>query len=296
MDGASNLLLWTACMTDDQGASFPYPVNPLVDSGKVSRCQRFLYDLSCVMLGAFTMVKSVINAGRLKSRFVTLRYSGKRNFAWSEAISVEQLRRIKACYKSSVPAMLTTALGCAFRKLNEKYPDALHGNPEEIVIGLVSALLPYPNADLRNQFTVVHFPVHTGNLETTGDQGSRLQRLQIINRSMTKVGRDPMVYLNYFMFKYFGRFPACLIQHMMENGGLPVVFSNVPMSTQMVEFWGNPVISAAGWPPLLTNTGKIFKDKNLNLLLRKKIYSWFSFMFIFVVSFDLTSRVFVKHY
>lgn len=257
MDGASNLLLWTACMTDDHGASFPFPVNPLMHSGKVSKCQRLLYDLSCIILGAFTMVKSVINAGRLKSRFVTPRYTGKRHFGWSESISVESLRRIKATCKASVPAMLTTALGGAFRKLNEKYPDAQHINPEEIVIGLVSALVPYPNHDLRNQFTVVHFPVHTAELEVKDDKGTRLQRLQIISRDMTKIGRDPMVYLNYFMFKYFGRFPAFIIQNMMENGGLPVVFSNVPMSTETVEFWGNPVITAAGWPPLLTNTGKL---------------------------------------
>lgn len=256
MDGASNLLLWTACMTDDQGASFPYPVNPLMESGKISKCQRVLYDLSCVILGAFTMVKSVINASQLKSRFVTLRYNGKRNFGWSESISVERLRRIKATYKSSVPAMLATALGGAFQKLNEKYPHALYGNPEEIIIGLVSALVPYPNHDLRNQFTVVHFPVNTGNLDDGKlESGFRLQRLQITNRDMIRIGRDPMVYLNYFMFKYFGRFPACIIQKMMENGGLPVVFSNVPMSTQTVEFWGNPVVTAAGWPPLLTNTG-----------------------------------------
>ncbi|ODN02053.1 hypothetical protein Ocin01_04628 [Orchesella cincta] len=254
MDGASNLLLWTACMTEDQGTSFPYPVNPLLHSGRVSKCQRFLYDLSCVILGAFTMVKSVINAGRLRSRFVTINYTGKRHFGWSESISVDVLRKIKNTCKASVPSMLATAMGGAFRKLNEKFPHAVYGNPEEIIIGLVSALVPYPNHDLRNQFTVVHFPVHTGSTENVKTR-SNIQRLHVINQNMARIGRDPMVYLNYFMFKYFGRFPSCLIQAMMENGGLPVVFSNVPMSTEVVEFWGNPVITAAGWPPLLTNTG-----------------------------------------
>ncbi|CAL8100153.1 unnamed protein product [Orchesella dallaii] len=255
MDGASNLLLWTACMTEDQGASFPYPVNPLMESAKISKCQRFLYDLSCVILGAFTMVKSIINAGRLRSRFVTRNYTGKRHFGWSESISVDVLRKIKNTCKASVPSMLATAMGGAFRKLNDKFPHAIYGNPEEIIIGLVSALVPYPNHDLRNQFTVVHFPVNTGSMENL-NTSSHIQRLHVINQNMAKVGRDPMVYLNYFMFKYFGRFPSWLIQSMMENGGLPVVFSNVPMSTEIVEFWGNPVITAAGWPPLLTNTGK----------------------------------------
>lgn len=259
MDGASNLLLWTACMTEDQGASFPYPVNPLVNSSKVSACKRFLYDLSCVIRGAFTMVKSIINASRLKSRFATINYSGKRHFGWSESINVEVLRKIKMTYKSSVPSMLATALGGAFRKLNEKYPHAAHGNPDQVVVGLVSALVPYQNHDLRNQFTVVHFPVDTGsneNMKLKGSNtGSNLQRLQVISQNMARTGRDPMVYLNYFMFKFFGRFPVCLIQAMMKNGGLPVVFSNVPMSTEIVEFWGNPIITAAGWPPLLTNTG-----------------------------------------
>lgn len=81
--------------------------------------------------------------------------------------------------------MLATAMGGAFRKLNDKFPHAIYGNPEEIIIGLVSALVPYPNHDLRNQFTVVHFPVNTGSTENVKTR-SNIQRLHVISQNMAK--------------------------------------------------------------------------------------------------------------
>jgi len=250
LDGASLLLMWANCMTEGGQTEFPYPVNPLKPL-KISKFIIFLGNLYCIVLASFTIIKSFYIGRAAKNRFAINKYSGKRHYGWSDKIDVSLIKRIGVSTKVSVPTVLASATAGALRQLETAYPSSPGINKyvsEELLIGLVSARLPYPDIRPRNRFTVTHFHLPTGDMPW-------YQRVLKTNEEILKLVWEPAFHLNYFLFKFFGRFPVFVIQNIMESAGNPISFSNVPMTNRKISFLGNPTSECAGWAPLLTNTG-----------------------------------------
>jgi hypothetical protein len=252
MDGASALLMWANCMTEGGQREFPYPVDPLKPL-KISKFLIILGNIYCVLMAAWTIVKSFHIGRAAKNRFATDKYTGLRHYSWSDKIDVSLIKKIGTSNKVSVPTVLSSATASALRQLEKKYPAGGSSKeysalPDQLLIGLVTARLPYPDINPRNRFTVTHFNLPTGDM-------SWYQRVKKTNNEIQKLFWEPALHLNYFLFKFFGRFPIPVLQNIMENAGNPISFSNVPMTKEKISLWGNPTSDCAGWAPLLTNTG-----------------------------------------
>lgn len=249
MDGATANLMFSHCLYDKYPENFPHVIDTM-GKLKVPKVKLFLIKSICVLSAAFTCVKTIYKAARLKGRFVTKRYSGRRHFAWSDKLDAAVLRRVKSATKVSVPTILATATGAGLRKMNEKFPTKDSLSEKQVVLGMINALLPYKDIRPKNQFTLTHFNLPIGEM-------SWYRRILKVDKEIRGIPFDPSFFLTRFMFSFFGRFPACVIQALMEDAGNPISFSNVPMTKEEVCLFDTQVNHVSGWPPLITDTGKL---------------------------------------
>ena len=273
MDGGSTLMLCANMYSPDNdtgtdtadGApvcctapTFPYMVNPLAPP-KVPAWRQALYKFNCALLGLTTVGKILYEASQIRSRFLTPGpYSGRHHFSLSRPIKLSMLKEIKEVTHTSLPTILSSVIGASVQALDQRLSaggsegvnDAR--SPNSIPIGLVGAILPYPSHKPRNRFTVVNFRVSTALRRT------KLENLSATQRSMSTLATSPNGYINYVLFRIFGKCPAFVLQFMMRKGCTPIIYSNTPWASERVKLWGTPVENVFGWMPLLTTAGKIF--------------------------------------
>lgn len=261
MDGASANLMFAHCMFDDPPETFPYIVDVMAEL-RVPQMKIFLIKLLCLLCAALTMVKVIYKAARLKGHYVAKVYSGKRHFGWSEKLDASILRKVKTNTKVSAPTILATATGAALYKL-QKLKSQTEDFDKEVVLGMVNVLIPYEDINPKNQFTLTHFTLPTGDMHW-------LKRVRKVNEQVVGIPYDPSFFLTRFMFSCFGRFPSAIVQRLMEDAGNPISFSNVPMTFKEVRLWGTQVNAVGGWAPLVTNTGKTIIVK-IAIKLKKKL-------------------------
>jgi hypothetical protein len=234
--------------SEGEAGEFPYMVDPLAPLG-VPQWKEVLYIVSCAFFGLTTVVKNLYAASRIKSRFLMKRYSGKQIFGWSAPIPIQLMKEIRRGTRANVPTILSSVALGALKALDEAHPLKAE-RMKSLALGLVGAILPYPDLCPKNRFTVVNFS-SSGIREET-----RLKCLLATKREMRKLARDPDALVNYTVFRLLGKFPAFLVQLVMGGGSMSVVFSNVPWARKRVQLWGQEVEEVAGWMPLLTTAGE----------------------------------------
>ncbi|CAG7831236.1 unnamed protein product [Allacma fusca] len=258
MDGASYLQM-TSIMTD---GDFPFSADPKIPLIR-NKWRRYLVTLGCFLFGVKTAMRTVIVAAGVQNRFVTRQFSGNTNHSWSRPIQLERIKEIKGVTRSSVPTILASVIAGALRKLDESYPVLKEGKDcdrgqeggevfakpsDELLMGMIGAVLPYKDVAPKNRYTVVNFTANTSPC-------TRLRRLEAFDREMKGLAAKPDFLVNLWMFQIFGRFPAFFVQNMMKNGGSPVVISNTPWARRSVKMLGDPVQDLGGWVPLLAFSG-----------------------------------------
>ncbi|CAG7834268.1 unnamed protein product [Allacma fusca] len=245
-DAGSWLLLYSFCMA---GGKIPYAVNPL-KGYPVPAGLKFLYFVNAIIFSTTSALKATWNGRHMNNRLVTPQYSGEKFYAWSEALDLNILKEIKVKTKTSISIILASIVAGALRAYGQKYPhpEKKESFGDESYIGAVAAVLPYPNYNLRNRFTIFNFPVPTGDMTSSS-------RLKLTYNKGVEFAQSPEPIVNYLMFNFFGRLPIAIHNYVMRSCGTPIIFSNLPGASETFSLWDDAVAEGGAWVPLLTTAG-----------------------------------------
>jgi hypothetical protein len=160
-------------------------------------------------------------------------------------VNVEALRKIKQVTKTSVTAVLVSALGGGVRNLALKkglpVPSQVHAFP---TIGI----LPFPDIKPRNRFTMALLPLCIG-LDTA------LERLKSAELALKALLRSPDVLTNYYLMALFGVFPASVINFFLEKCHATLLLSNVPGPAEKATMFGDEIVDIGIWAPIQLGIG-----------------------------------------
>lgn len=182
------------------------------------------------------------------NRLVTPKYSGQRSFAW-RSIQLQMLKDIKFQTRTSIPSVLTCAIASALRRFDAAFPIPNGSIGEVTDCGAVAAILPYPDLELTNRFTIANLTIPTGK------EVSRKDRLARTHKACVKLSRSPEPILNFWAISFFGHFPIPIQNFLMKSAGTPLVFSNLPGAAKSFSLLGDSVEAGGAWIPLLTCAG-----------------------------------------
>ena len=231
------------------GGKIPYAVNPL-KGFPIPMWQKIAYYTSALIFGTTTVIKALWFGTNVRSnRLVTHKYSGEKFFGWTDPVDVNQLKEIKKKTRTAIPTILASVIAGSLRRFDERFPKVGAGISDVTDIGAVAAILPYPSLHLMNRFTIANFSVPTGDM-------SRRRRLDLTHKACLRLSHSPEPLLNFWMFGFFGLFPAPVYRFMMQSAGTPLVFSNLPGAANNFQLMGDTVSDGGAWVPLLTVAGK----------------------------------------
>ena len=124
-----------------------------------------MYKVSCVLLGVTTIAKILYEAAGMKSRFlVQSACSGQQIFKVSKEIRLGTLKGVRDSTHCSLLFILSCVITASIKRLEHKMGEA-EDNNVETPIGLVGAILPYPQPQ-TNRITVVNFKVPCNGART----------------------------------------------------------------------------------------------------------------------------------
>lgn len=260
MDGGSNLLMIADTQYEGVGG-FPYVVDPMAPP-RIALWKRAMYKFNCLLLFGWVVLYGLYKPTSkvVRNRFRTPKLSGRTNYGWSKAIPMDVLKEIKDSSGESMPTILMSILGGAIRKLNEKFPwkhlelemdgegEGQMEHPDEITVGMVAGVFPYPDFKLKNRHSIFHMKIDVSDKPP-------LTRMNATSYTMKKVMWDPHVYLNFVIPELFGRTPIWFSDACMKVLGFPLVLSNIPVAKRRVKLWDNEVLDIGGWPPMLSICG-----------------------------------------
>ncbi|XP_035707848.1 uncharacterized protein LOC110859383 isoform X2 [Folsomia candida] len=249
MDGISNLLMLAETQSGDSVHNFPWVINPLEPRQKTIG---FWFRLFCLIHLPLVAMKHLMcgiwprttkNASWIPDSF-----TGHTLHGWSEPLDIKLLGDIKSASDCSMPAILTTVLLNALGRFQDEFGQ--RNDSDEILLGLVSALLPYPSVHLRNKHGILRCELDAGRRDLP-----RRARLWNINQKLKKISQSPETWLNHVLPSLCGHLPnriADMGTSLISGDG---VISNFPATRESIKLWGSQVEEMAGWVPLLTRAG-----------------------------------------
>lgn len=254
MDGACTLIMIANTFTDE-GKSFPYVIDPCKPL-KISKLSVFLYKLTSVALFSSISLRYLLMPPFMRgSRFeVHPRTKGKVLFGWTNKIHMDVFKSIKDKSGVSMPAIVSTVLSGAIRKLEMKYPrnqgKGKYTVPDTHPMWLVAGMFPYAEDKPTNEHIVIETQINTADI-------SCCERLAITNDDLGRLARNPMVTVYYWFAKIIGTTPHLIATMLLSLASCPAILSNIPLCTRNFKMWGRECYSIVGWVPLLASSGKL---------------------------------------
>jgi hypothetical protein len=251
MDGMSTTLMFTH--TQSSGKDFPWIINPLEFNSNQPFLSKIAYYALFAATFSSTIFKNLINPPKfMRNNWVNFNFSGRTLHAWSKRIDMNVLKGIKDNTGASMPAILCSVMATAMRsfeiKFNSSNPHCRGKVADEITIGLVGALLPYPDLYLKNNHSLLKCNLNTRDI-------TRMERLRQVDEEIRRLSRSTEIYTNFVLPSLYGQFPAFISDLCTSAIGAPACVSNVPVSREKVKFWGNRVVDMAGWVPMIFPSG-----------------------------------------
>lgn len=159
-------------------------------------------------------------------------------------ISMNSVKLIRNAFKCSTTALLNSVATGALRKAAERKGLPI---PAEIDFGFTMAILPYPNRDPQNRFTVKLLQTPIG----TSDPVKRLNKL---NTVITSVGQHQFLTL-YCLSCLIGLLPRILIARIYKTVYCAYAITNLPGFAENPRMLGGTVEGICGVPPMNNGVG-----------------------------------------
>lgn len=241
MDGLSAANCLQHCIAD---VPVKLTVDPL-QSLNISCGTRLLAYLKMAVFGSRSLLRSMLH--RDLNCFHGPGLTGPKTLAWSRGIRLDMVRSIrKKNVDTTTTAVLTSAVGSSLRGMAIRKNNPV---PKEIRAGVTCALLPYPNINPQNRFTVAHLKMRL-------EPESHKERLQHVKMSAREMARSADVIKNYGLIRAAGLFPKQVIPWFMDNCEATVLISNIPgPMEEYTIFQGQRLVDIIAWNTIKGNTG-----------------------------------------
>jgi NRPS condensation-like uncharacterized protein len=158
LDGLSFVMFFK----EHLGRDFEYAVNPL--KFKIPLWKRIMFYATSIIYGPAHLVHMMIAKSRRTPWVLRTdtnnNIASVKNFAWTDYIPSSQIKKIRLnCPggNAAVNEIIAVALISAIKQVLP--PERI---PDELVMGTILALLPYPNSHPQNRFTNYSYRVPTG--------------------------------------------------------------------------------------------------------------------------------------
>jgi hypothetical protein len=253
MDGISTANVLHSCMAD---TPFKFSVDPIKPLGNQN--PTFLTILFLHFLGILSMPRVGLRNLILQDNFSNKYYlpgpllTGPKTFTWTRPMKLDALKRIKNATKTSVFAVLLTALGGAYRTLcfeNGKVPEPFIHSMAPV------ALLPYPDRKPKNRFTGILVPILTG-----GKEMSQVDRLIVNHRTVNKLWSsfgNINAIANWYCPIILGMMPLVMHKILSRSVHLKGSLSNIPgPAEEVMIFGGGRILDIGVWVPIKMCVGK----------------------------------------
>ncbi|CAL8138824.1 unnamed protein product [Orchesella dallaii] len=139
-------------------------------------------------------------------------------YTWTNSMDFEGIQKLrKKLENSTIPTILENAFISAAK-------DILPAGrlPEQLNIGELAALFPYPNRYLQNRFAI--FTSGINSLQNDFD------RIRASKEESWNDVTGPWIPLLYFIFKLSGRMPVFIHHMILRGGSTSLMMSNFPIS------------------------------------------------------------------
>ena len=166
-----------------------------------------------------------------------------RRVAWSDPLSLDEVKRIAHAHDATVNDVLVTAMTGALRQYLRKNHTLVDEIRAFVPFNLRPLDRPLP-AKLGNKFGLVYLPLPVGARTAAG-------RLARVKRHMDEIKNSPEGVIAYGMLEVMGQVPSQMesaILDLFTSKGTAVV-TNVPGPREPVYLAGTPVRSVAVWAP-----------------------------------------------
>lgn len=159
-------------------------------------------------------------------------------------MSMNSVKLIRKTFNCSTTALLNSVVTGALRKAAERKGLPI---PAEIDFGFTMAILPYPNQDAQNRFTVKLLQTPIG----ISDPIKRLNKLDSVIKS---VGPHQFLTL-YGLSRLIGLLPRVLIAAVYRTVYCAYALTNLPGYTEKPHMFGGTVEEIYGVPPMNNGVG-----------------------------------------
>ncbi len=159
-------------------------------------------------------------------------------------ISLNSVKLIRNAYNCSTTALLNSVVTGALRKAAERKCLPI---PAEIDFGFTMAILPYPNQDPQNRFTVKL-------LQTPIGISDPVKRLNKLNTVIKSVGQHQFLTL-YCLSCLIGLLPRILIARIYKTVYCAYALTNLPGYAEKPRMLGGTVEGIYGVPPMNNGVG-----------------------------------------
>jgi len=244
MDGVSFMMMMKNHIST---AGFNEYLNPL--EFKISLWHKFLFYANCILTGPYCVV-TILYQKLFGSFWVSplgKKLSGDRNYTWTGPIDINTIKAIrgKGSKKTRFTHVISTAFASTLAKVLPK-----HKVLPEIHVGELVAMLPYPNPNPQNRFTIFTYPVLTDEK----DFNSNLKKTTVkSNQSM--LGPETLIF--NMSVNVLGNFPSPIVKIFLAGTNHSVLYSSVPGSRTQIKGANNiDVVQYGAWTPQPHDVGK----------------------------------------
>ncbi|CAL8138848.1 unnamed protein product [Orchesella dallaii] len=240
LDGFSMLTMFQKL---GDGLNFYFhPQNFHIPFGK-----KMTFYLNAVIFGPYAFIIVILN--KFKSFWPRQITNGsaktQSTYTWTNSMNFEGIQKLrKKLENSTIPTILENAFISAAKDI---LPDGRV--PEQLNIGELAALFPYPNRCLQNRFAIFTYGINS--LQNDFD------RIRASKEESWNGVTGPWIPLLYFIFKLSGRMPV-FIHHMILGGGsTSLMMSNLPISKTRCSMLAGEanVLEIWAFPPQPNDTG-----------------------------------------
>ncbi|CAL8138866.1 unnamed protein product [Orchesella dallaii] len=192
-----------------------HPQNFHIPFGK-----KILFYLNAVIFGPYAFI--IITLNKFKSfwprQIPNDSAKTQTTYVWTNSMEFDAIQKLrKKLNNATIPTILENAFISAAKEI---LPAGRV--PEELSIGELAALLPYPSLGPQNRFAI--FMYHINSLQDDFD------RIRSSKEESWKGITGPWIPLSFFVFKVSERMPV-FMQHIVLGGGSnSLMMSNLPIS------------------------------------------------------------------
>lgn len=251
-DGVSLLLLFKTILGDQPD------IKLIIDPVKPPMYQPSTLELIAIYLQALIMSPYIY---RQNLRFISInnafqnkiKNKGPKYYTCNKKeITLDSLKIIRNRLNCSITAIVASAATGAIRKAGKRKNLVI---PEQVNFAVTTALIPYPNYDPGNRFTLKL-------LQTPMSITDSVKRLNKVNSEVKSLTPVEVIAL-YHLSLLVGLLPVKFIGMIYDFVECGFAVSNLPGYVEKVTLFGSTLEKLYGAPPIKNGVGKF--DTNFNL-------------------------------